>query len=334
MGSEQKYGAVIAETAHFLPDRIVTNAEIEQFVDTSDEWIRDRTGIAERRFLNEDEPTSRMAIEVGRSLVEKSGVDPLSIDLVIVATITPDMFFPATACLVQAAIGAKNAWAYDLSAACSGFVFAIVTAAQFIQSGAHQRVMVIGADKMSSILDMQDRNTCVLFGDGAGGVLLERSEDPTLGLLDFVHCADGSNVDCLNVRGGGSLHPATHETVDGRLHYVRQDGRAVFKFAVVKMAEVSANLLERNGLTGNDLTLFVPHQANRRIIDAAAERMQLPADRIMINIDRFANTTAATIPIALSQACDEGRLRRGDLLMMTGVGAGLTWGSALFRWGL
>jgi 3-oxoacyl-[acyl-carrier-protein] synthase-3 len=333
VGSEQKYGAVIAETAHFLPDRIVTNAEIEQFVDTSDEWIRERTGIAERRFLGEEEPTSRMAIEVGKSLVEKSGVDPLSIDLVIVATITPDMFFPATACLVQAAIGAKNAWAYDLSAACSGFVFAIVTAAQFIQSGAHRRVMVIGADKMSSILDMQDRNTCVLFGDGAGGVLLERGEDPNHGLLDFIHHADGSNVDCLNVRGGGSLHPATHETVDNRLHYVRQDGRAVFKFAVVKMAEVSASLLERNGLTGRDLALFVPHQANRRIIDAAAERMQLPADRIMINIDRFANTTAATIPIALSQACDEGRLSAGDLLLMTGVGAGLTWGSALFRWG-
>ncbi len=334
MVSEHKYGAMIRETAHFLPERVVTNAEIEQFVDTSDEWIRERTGIVERRFLAEDEPTSRMAIEVGKALVEKSGIDPLSIDLVIVATITPDMFFPATACIVQAAIGAKNAWAYDLSAACSGFVFALVTAAQFIQSGAHRRVMVIGADKMSSILDMQDRNTCVLFGDGAGGVLLERSEDPSLGLVDFEHFADGSSVDCLNVRGGGSLHPATHESVDQRLHYVRQDGRAVFKFAGVKMAEISATVLERNGLTGQDLKLFVPHQANRRIIDAAAERMQLPADRVMVNIDRFANTTAATIPIALSQACDENRLQKGDLLLMTGVGAGLTWGSALFRWGV
>ncbi len=334
MVSEHKYGAMIRETAHFLPERVVTNAEIEQFVDTSDEWIRERTGIVERRFLAEDEPTSRMAIEVGKALVEKSGIDPLSIDLVIVATITPDMFFPATACIVQAAIGAKNAWAYDLSAACSGFVFALVTAAQFIQSGAHRRVMVIGADKMSSILDMQDRNTCVLFGDGAGGVLLERSEDPSLGLVDFEHFSDGSSVDCLNVRGGGSLHPATHESVDQRLHYVRQDGRAVFKFAVVKMAEISATVLERNGLTGQDLKLFVPHQANRRIIDAAAERMQLPADRVMVNIDRFANTTAATIPIALSQACDENRLQKGDLLLMTGVGAGLTWGSALFRWGV
>lgn len=332
--SDKKYGAMISATARFLPERIVTNAELEKYVDTSDEWIRDRTGIAERRFLAEDEPTSHMAIAVGKELVQKSGVDPLEIDLVIVATITPDMFFPATACLVQHAIGAKSAWAYDLSAACSGFVFAVVTAAKFIESGAHRKVMVIGADKMSSILDMQDRNTCVLFGDGAGGVLLERSEDPSLGLIDFEHYADGGNVDCLNVRGGGSRHPATHETVDQRLHYVRQDGRVVFKFAVVRMAEVSASLLERNGFTGADLKLFVPHQANRRIIDAAAERMQISPEKVMVNIERFANTTAGTIPIALSEACDQGRLEKGDLLLMTGVGAGLTWGSALFRWGI
>ena len=311
MGSEHRYGAVISETAHFLPERIVTNAEIEQHVDTSDEWIRERTGIVERRFLADDEPTSHMAIEVAKSLVDKSGVDPLSIDLVIVATVTPDMFSRLLR-IVQGAIGARNAWAYDLSAACSGFVFALVTASQFIQNGAHRRVMVIGADKMSSILDMQDRNTCVLFGDGAGGVLLERSEDPSLGLVDFEHFSDGSNVDCLNVRGGGSAHPATHETVSKRLHYVRQDGRAVFKFAVVKMAEISATVLERNGLTGQDLALFVPHQANRRIIDAAAERMNLPADRVMVNIDHFANTTAGTIPIALSQARAEDRLKKGD----------------------
>lgn len=332
--SDKKYGAVISATARFLPERVVTNAELEKYVDTSDEWIRDRTGIAERRFLAEDEPTSHMAIEVGKALIQKSGIDPEEIDLVIVATVTPDMVFPATACLVQSAIGAKRAWAFDLSAACSGFVFAVVTAAQFIQNGAHRKVMVIGGDKMSSILDMQDRNTCVLFGDGAGGVLLERSDDPELGLIDFEHYADGSNVDCLNVRGGGSLNPATHDTVDQRLHYVRQDGRAVFKFAVVRMAEVSASLLERNGLTGNDLKLFVPHQANRRIIDAAAERMQIPPEKVAVNIEYFANTTAGTIPIALSEACDAGRLEKGDLLLMTGVGAGLTWGSALFRWGV
>ncbi len=330
----KRYGAYISATARFLPERVVTNADLEEFVDTSDEWIRARTGIAERRFLAEDEPTSKMAIAVAADLIEKRGMDPQEIDLVIVATATPDMVFPATACLVQSAIGAKNAWAYDLSAACSGFVFALVTAAQFIESGAHEKVMVIGADKMTAVLDMQDRNTCVLFGDGAGGVLLERSDDPELGLIDFEHYSDGSSVECLNILGGGSRHPASHESVDQGLHYIRQDGRVVFKFAVVKMAEVSASLLKKNGLTGADLKLFVPHQANRRIIDAAAQRLQLSPEKVMVNIDRFANTTAGTIPIALSEACDQGRLEKGDLLLMTGVGGGLTWGSVLFRWAI
>ena len=329
----RKYGAVITEAAHFLPERVVTNAEVSELVDTTDEWIQERTGIEERRFLDRDKPTSYMAIQVARSLLEKSNIDPLTIDLVIIATVTPDMVFPATACIVQAAVGAKNAWAYDLSAACSGFVYALVTASQFIQSGAHRRVMVIGADKMSSILDMKDRNTCVLFGDGAGGVILDRSGDSSMGLLDFLHCADGSNTDSLNVLGGGSLNPASHVSVDQGLHFVRQDGRSVFKFAVSKMAEVSSELLSRNGLKGQDLRLFIPHQANLRIIDAAAERLKLPPEKVVVNIDRYANTTAATIPIALSQACDKERLKTGDLLLMTGVGAGLTWGSALYCWG-
>ncbi|MEE3233594.1 MAG: beta-ketoacyl-ACP synthase III [Candidatus Latescibacterota bacterium] len=329
----RKYGAVVTEAAHFLPERIVTNADVSELVDTTDEWIRERTGIEERRFLDQDKPTSYMAIQVARSLLEKSNIDPLTIDLVIVATVTPDMVFPATACIVQAAVGAKNAWAYDLSAACSGFVYALVTASQFIHTGAHRRVMVIGADKMSSILDMNDRNTCVLFGDGAGGVILDRSEDCSTGLLDFLHLADGSDIDSLNVLGGGSLNPASHESVDQGLHFVRQDGRSVFKFAVRKMAEVSADLLNRNELSGEDLKLFIPHQANLRIIDAAAERLKLPPEKVLVNIDRYANTTAATIPIALSQACDEKRLQAGDLVLMTGVGAGLTWGSALYRWG-
>jgi 3-oxoacyl-[acyl-carrier-protein] synthase-3 len=220
-----------------------------------------------------------------------------------------------------------------LSAACSGFVFAVATGAQFIESGAHRRVMVIGADKMSTILDYEDRATCVLFGDGAGGVILERGEDAEVGLIDFELYSDGSNVECLHIKAGGSLHPASHETVDGREHYIRQEGAAVFKFAVVKMAEVSASLIERNGITGADLKLFVPHQANKRIIDAAAKRMGLSPEKVMINIDRCANTTAATIPIALSEAVDQGRLERGDLVLMTGVGGGLTWGSVLFRWG-
>lgn len=331
--AEKRYTAAITATEHFLPERVVTNADLEKFVDTSDEWIRTRTGIKERRFLAEDEPTSKMAIAVAQGLLQRRGLAADDIDLIIVATITPDMIFPATACLVQNAIGASRAWAYDLSAACSGFVYAIVAGAQFIESGAHRRVIVIGADKMSTILDFEDRATCVLFGDGAGGVILERGEGPDVGLIDFECYADGSGVECLHIMGGGSLYPPSHETVDSRLHYIRQEGRAVFKFAVVKMAEVSASLIERNGLTGADIKLFVPHQANKRIIDAAAERMDLSPDKVMINIDRCANTTAGTIPIALSEAVDEGRLERGDLVLMTGVGGGLTWGSVLFRWG-
>jgi len=316
-----------------LPERVVTNADLEKLVDTSDEWIRTRTGISERRFLAEDEPTSKMAIAVAEGLLQRRSLTGDDIDLIIVATITPDMIFPATACLVQNAIGASRAWAYDLSAACSGFVFAVATGAQFIESGAHRRVMVIGADKMSTVLDFEDRATCVLFGDGAGGVILERSEDGESGLIDFELYSDGSNVECLNIKGGGSQHPPSHETVDRGLHYIRQEGSVVFKFAVVKMAEVSVSLIERNGFTGADLKLFVPHQANRRIIDAAAQRMGLAPEKVMINIDRCANTTAATIPIALSEAVNEGRLQAGDLLLMTGVGGGLTWGSVLFRWG-
>ena len=330
---EKRYRAAITATEHFLPERIVTNADLEKLVDTSDEWIRTRTGISERRFLAEDEPTSKMAIAVAEGLLQRRSLSGDDIDLIIVATITPDLIFPATACLVQNAIGAGRAWAYDLSAACSGFVFAVATGAQFIESGAHRRVMVIGADKMSTVLDFEDRATCVLFGDGAGGVILERSEDGESGLIDFELYSDGSNVECLNIKGGGSLYPPSHETVDGRLHYIRQEGSVVFKFAVVKMAEVSVSLIERNGLTGADLKLFVPHQANRRIIDAAAQRMDLAPEKVMINIDRCANTTAATIPIALSEAVNEGRLQAGDLLLMTGVGGGLTWGSVLFRWG-
>ena len=328
---DKKYSAVITEVAHYVPDKVVTNAELERVVDTSDEWIRTRTGIRERRFL-EDQPTSFMAIEVARRILEKRQLDPAEIDLIIVATITPDMVFPATACLVQDRIGASRAWAYDLSAACSGFVYAIATGAQFVESGTHRKVLVIGVDKMTAILDFEDRSTCVLFGDGGGGVLLERAEDGDAGLIDFEMHADGSAVECLNMKGGGSLHPASHESVDQRLHYIRQEGRVVFKFAVVKMSEVSMSLLEKNGLSCEDVKLFVPHQANLRIIDAVAQRMGLPPEKVMINIDRYANTTAGTIPIALSEAVEQKRLERGDLLLMAGVGGGLTWGSALFRW--
>jgi 3-oxoacyl-[acyl-carrier-protein] synthase-3 len=328
---EKRYSAVIAAVARYLPDRVLTNHDLERIVETSDEWIRERTGIVERRILD-GLPTSHMAIEVGRRLLARRGVDPQDLELIIVATITPDMWFPATACLVQHGIGAGRAWGYDLSAACSGFVFALVAGAQFIESGAYRRVMVIGADKMSTITNWKDRTTCVLFGDGAGGVLLERAEADDVGLLDYDLHADGSFVEPLHMKGGGSLYPPSHDTVDQGWHYVYQDGRTVYKFAVVRMAEVSAGLLERNGLTGEDLKLFVPHQANLRIITAAAERMGLPREKVAINIDRYANTTAATIPIALSEAVDHGRLDAGDLVMMTAVGGGMTWGSALFRW--
>jgi len=333
VAEERRYGAIITAVASYLPDKVMANHDLERIVDTSDSWIRERTGITERRIL-EGRPTSYMAAEVARRLLARRRLDPAELDLIIVATISPDMFFPATACLVQDQIGARGAWGFDLSAACSGFVFALATGAQFIESGTHRRVMVIGADKMSSITDMQDRSTCVLFGDGAGGVLLERSEEPGLGMIDFEMHVDGAGCEHLHMKGGGSLFPASHETVDQRLHYIRQEGRTVFKFAVVKMAEVSLSLVARNGLKVEDLDLFVPHQANLRIIEATADRMGLPREKVMVNIDRYANTTGGTIPIALSEACELGRLKKGDLLLMTAVGGGMTWGSALFRWAI
>ncbi len=333
MAEPKRYRAIITAVERYLPDKVVTNHDLERIVETSDSWIRDRTGIVERRIL-EGEATSFMATEVARRLLASRQLDPGEIDLIIVATITPDMFFPSTACLVQDRIGASRAWGFDLSAACSGFVYALATGAQFIESGAHRRVLVIGGDKMSAITDMQDRSTCVLFGDGAGGVLLERSEEPDMGMIDFEMHVDGAGCEHLHMKGGGSLFPASHESVDQRLHYIRQEGRTVFKFAVVRMAEVSLSLLARNGLKADDLKLFVPHQANLRIIEATAERMHLARDKVMVNIDRYANTTGGTIPIALSEACDQGRLERGDLLLMTAVGGGMTWGSALFRWAI
>ena len=323
--------ATITACERFLPDRILTNEDIERTVDTSDEWIRERTGIAERRILD-DQPTSFMATEVAKGLVRRRGISGDDIDLILVATITPDMVCPSTACLVQDRIGASKAWAFDLLAACSGFVYALVTGAQFITSGTHKRVIVIGADRMSAITDPTDRSTCILFGDGAGGVLLEASEDDS-GLIDFELHADGSGCDDLNVPGGGSLWPATKQTVEQRLHFIRQEGRTVFKFAVQRMAEVSLSLLQRNELTPQDLDLFVPHQANQRIIDATANKMKIPADRVMSTIKHMANTTAGTVPIALSEAFDEGRLQPGNLVQLTAVGGGLTWGSALLRWG-
>ncbi len=323
--------ATITGVGHYVPEQKLTNTDLEKMVDTSDEWITSRTGIRERRILDEGLGTSFMALKSLESILHNKGLDARDIDLIIVATITPDMVFPSSACLVQDQIGATNAWAFDLSAACSGFLYALMVGGQFIETGAHKRVVVIGADKMSSITDYTDRDTCVLFGDGAGAVLLEPGE-PGLGLKDFILYSDGSGVKYLRQPAGGSLLPASRETVEKKMHYIYQDGREVFKFAVPKMAEVSAQILERNGLVGKDIALFVPHQANKRIIDACVKRTDIPEDRVVVNIDRYANTSAATIPIGLSEAAEQSRLNRGDNVLLASAGAGYTWGSTLLTW--
>ena len=309
----------------------MTNADMEKMVNTSDEWIRTRTGIQERRILDDGVGTSYMATRALEGLLAQKGLDASDIDLIVVGTVSPDMMYPSTACLVQDNVGAGNAWGFDLSAACCGFVFSLVTGAQFVESGTHKKVVVIGADKMSATTDYTDRTTCVLFGDGAGAVLLEPVEDG-VGIQDYICHIDGAGGVHLCQPGGGSLHPATHETVDKRLHYVRQTGKEVFKFAVTSMADVSVKVLERNGLTGEDVALFVPHQANKRIIDASVRRMKLPEDRVMINIDRYANTSAGTIPIGLSEAVTQKRLNRGDYVVLASAGGGYTWGSILLKW--
>ena len=322
--------AAITAVGHFLPEYRLTNAELETIVDTNDEWIRTRTGIKERRILKDpDKATSYMATKAAEELLQKRGISAEEIDLIIVATVTPDMVFPATACLVQAQLGATNAWGYDLSAACSGFLFALSSGAQFIASGKHDKVLVIGADKMSAIIDYTDRTTCVLFGDGAGAVLLEPGEEG-YGVLDSIEYTDGSNVNALCMAGGGSLHPATHESVDARLHYVHQDGRTVFKNAVKGMADVAAEIMERNELTGDDVRYLVPHQANLRIIDATARRMGVTMEKVMLNIEHYGNTTAGTIPLCLSDW--EHELRKGDNLVLTAFGGGFTWGATLLKW--
>lgn len=324
--------ATITAVSHYLPDRVMTNSDLEKIVETSDEWIVSRTGIRERRIVAEGEATSQMGIETAKAILRKSGTEADNIDVIIVGTVTPDMFFPSTAALVQDAIGASNAWGFDLNAACSGFLFSLETGARFIESGKHQKVLIIGGDTMSSILDYEDRATCVLFGDGAGAVLLEPTEGES-GIIDSIMLTDGSGGNRLFMPAGGSRQPASHETVDRRLHFLRQDGREVFKSAVRGMADASETILSRNGLTGKDLKLFIPHQANRRIIDASASRLGLSEEQVLINIDRCANTTAGTIPIGLSEAVDGGILNEGDLVLIAAFGAGFTWGATLIRWG-
>ena len=327
-----RIAAKITGVSGYVPPKVMSNADFEKIVDTNDEWIRTRTGIRERHVVEKGMASSHLATEAAKTLLEQTRTDPGDIDLIIVASVTPDMFFPATACLVQCRIGAKRAWGFDLSAACSGFSYALTVGAQFVGAGTHKKAMVIGSDTMTTILDYQDRATCVLFGDGAGAVLLEPAAGPHEGILDFEHDVDGSGGEFLYMPGGGSLHPSTKETVEKHMHYVHQEGSQVFKYAVRRMADLSAHLLERNGFTKEDLALLVPHQANLRIIRATQERLGVEDSKVMVNIDKYGNTTAGTIPLGLRDAVTQGRLRKGDLVLIVTVGAGYTTGGVLLRW--
>jgi len=326
-----KKRATITAVGHFVPDKVLSNADLEKMVDTTDEWIRTRTGIRERRICEEG-ASALMGANALTAMLENRNMKAEELDLIIVATISPDMFFPSTACLIQEKVGARKAWGFDLSAACSGFLFALISGAQFIESGQHTKVAVIGTDKMSVITDYTDRNNCILFGDAAAAVLLEPAENADEGIVDSILRCDGSGEKYLNMKAGGSAMPASHETVDKRLHYIFQDGKSVFKVAVVGMADVSAEIMARNNLTGDDVDWLVPHQANLRIIDATAKRMGLDPSKVMINIDKYGNTTAATIPLCLSEWWQSGKLKKGQTIVLASFGAGYTWGSVLIKW--
>jgi 3-oxoacyl-[acyl-carrier-protein] synthase III len=323
--------AAVTAVASYVPDRIITNAELAQRLDTSDEWIVTRTGIRERRMGAPGETTSMMGAEAVRRLMTRRGLRPEDVDAIIVATATPDMLFPATACLIQDQLGLRHAWGFDLSAACSGFLYAMTAGAQLVAAGVHERVVVVGADLMRSIIDPLDRTTAVLFGDGAGAALLEPAE-AGYGILDFYHRIDGSGRDDLLMPAGGSLHPASAATVAGRQHFLKQNGKVVFKFAVSQMVESVNILLRRNDLSPSDVALVIPHQANQRILDAVAERLCLPHERVASVLARYGNTTGATLPLALDAALEEGTIARGDLIVFTAVGAGFTTGATLVRW--
>ena len=324
--------AKITATARYLPKRTLTNFDLEKMVDTTDEWIRSRTGIENRHIVAEGEATSDMGTQIAKQLLARSEKSAEEIDLILVATSTPDFIVVSTAALVQDKIGATNAWGFDIVAACTGFVYAMEIGSKMVESGQYKNVIVIGADTMSSIIDYTDRNTCVIFGDGGGGVLLEPSENEH-GVLDSILYTDGSGSKYLTVPAGGSLHPASIDTIEKRMHYVYQDGKTVYKFAVKNMAKVSKQILDKNGLKGEDIKLFIPHQANKRIIDAAAERCGLQKDQVFVNINRYGNTTAGTIPLAIDEAVEMNLLAEGDLLLLAAFGGGFTWGSMLIRWG-
>jgi 3-oxoacyl-[acyl-carrier-protein] synthase-3 len=326
--------ARISSLATYVPPRQLTNADLEKLVDTTDEWILQRTGIRTRHIVDPGVATSDLSKEAALKAIAQAGLTPADIDFIVVGTTTPDMIFPSTACLVQTKIGATHAWGFDLMAACSGFTFALTTAAKMIESGASRHALVIGADAMSTIIDYTDRTTCVLFGDGAGAVVVEATDDDNVGFIDFENYVDGSGGHALCMPAGGSLKPASHETVDQRLHYVKQDGQTVFKFAVRNTEEACRRVLERNGISPNEIDLFVSHQANRRIINSAADKLGVAPEKVVINIEKFGNTTAGTIPLALGDAIADGRLKKGDLVLLASVGAGFTVGAILMRWGL
>jgi len=323
----------IKSLATFVPPRLLTNSDLEKMVDTTDEWILQRTGIRERHIVEPGMATSDLGTAAAKEAIAKAGLEPDDIDLIVVGTVTPDMFFPSTACLIQHKIGAHHAWGFDLSAACSAFTYSLATASQLVASSAHEHALVVGADVMSSIIDYSDRSTCVLFGDGAGAIVVSAANSGDGVILDFENEIDGAGGAALCMPAGGSLKPSTHETIDQRLHYVKQDGQTVFKFAVRKTEEISRRLLERNGLGAGDIDLFVSHQANRRIIMSATEKLGIDPAKVIINIERFGNTTAATIPLALNDAVCSGRLKKGDLVLLASVGAGFTVGAVLLRWG-
>ncbi|MCH7723648.1 MAG: ketoacyl-ACP synthase III [Bacteroidetes bacterium] len=333
MLKENKYSAIITAVGMYVPEKIYDNAYFESILDTNDQWIISRTGIKERRIL-ETGATSDLASNAALDLIKAHDVDPEEIDVIIIATVTPDMLFPATACLVQEKIGAKKAWGFDLSAACSGFLFAFQIGCSLVESGQYNKVLVIGADKMSSIIDYTDRNTCILFGDGASAVLIEPSEDKSVGLQDYILGVDGSGKNALYMKGGGSLYPPTHKTIDDKMHYLYQDGKAVFKVAVKGMADVSYELMQKNNMSAEDVAFLVPHQANLRIINATAERMGLSKDKVMVNIEKYGNTTAATIPLCLVEYYRDGKLKKGDKLILSAFGAGYTWASTYIVWAI
>lgn len=332
MYNKGPYNACITAVSHYFPEKVVPNSYFENYLDTTDEWIIERTGIKERRYLEDDQPASYAACKAIEKLFGKFNVNPEEIDLLIIPTVSPDMIYPSTACIVQDKLGMKNCWGYDLLAACSGFIFALMSGVQFIQSGAHKKVLVVGAEKMSVLANKNDRNTVVLFGDGASAVLLEPTSDKSSGIIDAILRIDGSGGKYLRQPAGGSLNPASIETVTKGMHYVHQDGRAVFKEAVKGMADVSVELMKNNNLKSEDIAYLVPHQANLRIIQATADRMGLSSDKVMINIHKYGNTTSTTIPSCLSEYYEEGKLKAGDNLILASFGAGFTWGAVYLKW--